>query len=282
MEKFLVSIIIPTISARKKQLNNLIASINKSSYQNIEKIIIADKGKGLACNRNLGAQKAHGKYLLFIDDDNIIHPLMIERLTSEMEDNSQLAGIGPITYYKDYPNKIWFLSVRYNFTTSIPRFDKKIENKKITKNLYPTQNLHNCFMVKKSLGDKIGWFDKRMYIFGVELDFFTRINRKYADLQLATHLKAWCYHQIPVFSYNNLRSMGLYHKKGVYYLQKNRAVLIKRYAKSYQIILFSIFFYPLLTILYFFFYLIKKRVNYLSPLLKGTIAGYQKLKSWEK
>ena len=67
----LVSIIIPTVPSRKKELERAVASIWKQTYKNIELIVICDDTitSPAACNQ--GLDQAIGKYIAFLGDDDI-------------------------------------------------------------------------------------------------------------------------------------------------------------------------------------------------------------------
>jgi len=95
--KPLVSIIIPTKNS-KKYLNECLNSCRKQTYKNIEIIVVDNnsndgtkkiarkytssvfnKGPERSAQKNFGAQKAHGKYLLFIDSDMTLSSSLIEK-----------------------------------------------------------------------------------------------------------------------------------------------------------------------------------------------------------
>ena len=114
MNKPLVSIIIPSYNS-KKFIAYTIESVLNQSYSNFELIIVDDcstdgslefienylkdsrisiykteKNSGAALARNRGIQKAKGKYLAFLDSDDIWHPLKLEKQIDFMEKNNYL------------------------------------------------------------------------------------------------------------------------------------------------------------------------------------------------
>ena len=112
----LVSIIVPVYNS-EKYLDDCIKSIIEQTYRNIEIILVndgskdnslakcielanndtrievIDKGNGGAGSaRNRGLETARGKYVVFIDSDDIISPKMIETLYSLiLEHNAEIA-----------------------------------------------------------------------------------------------------------------------------------------------------------------------------------------------
>jgi len=104
----MVSIIIPTLNGGK-MLKNCLESIAKQTYKNIELIGVDAKSKddtaevlgkyghvysfqiqpnmawGTPYQQNLGAEKAKGKYLYFVDADMVLPPEVINAYIQQME-----------------------------------------------------------------------------------------------------------------------------------------------------------------------------------------------------
>jgi glycosyltransferase involved in cell wall biosynthesis len=75
----LVSVIIPTCN-RLKFTQEAIASVKAQTYRDHEIIVIEDtKGRGPAWARNQGATKAKGKYIAFLDSDDIWEKRKLEK-----------------------------------------------------------------------------------------------------------------------------------------------------------------------------------------------------------
>ncbi len=105
----LVSVIVPTYN-RPIQLKETLLSVIAQSYKNLEIIVVNDAGediskiikslndnrikyivheknKGLAGARNTGMKNANGKYISFLDDDDIFYPNHIEVLLAAIKNN---------------------------------------------------------------------------------------------------------------------------------------------------------------------------------------------------
>lgn len=117
----LVSVIIPTFK-RSGLLDRAIQSVLKQTYPRIELIVVDDNGpnedrdhtvsllenykdlntsivlqlnpvnKGGSESRNIGAKKATGEYLSFLDDDDFFHPDKIEKQYLLLAVNPEYAG----------------------------------------------------------------------------------------------------------------------------------------------------------------------------------------------
>lgn len=118
----LVSIIIPAYQ-EEKRIGRCLKSILASSYKNLELIVVNDgstdrteeivrqfmertKEKkavvrlvnipngGIAHARNVGLRNSKGKFIGFVDADDMIHPQMIERLVGGLRRGNDLAACG--------------------------------------------------------------------------------------------------------------------------------------------------------------------------------------------
>lgn len=131
MSKPLVSVIIPTFN-RENDLVRLLQSIRKSSIdkEGLELIVVdnarsktlqkkiektypgarlVQSENNLYCSggRKLGADVASGKYLFFIDDDNILPENCIRALVAAMEQDKKIGVAAPIMAYWSKKNTVW-------------------------------------------------------------------------------------------------------------------------------------------------------------------------------
>lgn len=287
----LVSIVIPTRN-RSRQLSTLIKSLLNSSYKNKEIIIINNgdplstfiiKGLkiiqnksnvGLALARNQGAEIARGEYVLFIDDDNVVTKDMLEVLVHVLKSSKNIVGVGPVTYYKSSKNKLWFVGSSYSLTTSKPIFFTGKEVNRLKDRLFLTDILHNCFMIRRSVGEKVKWFDAKIFMSGTEFDMLQRITKISPNAMFVTALDAKDYHDVPPFSFSSLRSLGFENRRRAFYFQRNRGVFVKRYGNIIQQILMFFIFYPLSFLFYLTLFATHKRIDLIIEHIKGTLAGY--------
>ena len=119
----LVSIIITTRNEEKNILNCL-ESVNNQTYKKIEILVVdnfsidntkktsldffkkkgiknfkfCDFGNERSSQRNFGAQKANGKYYLYLDADMILFSDYVEKLTKPIIENKALGTIESIQY----------------------------------------------------------------------------------------------------------------------------------------------------------------------------------------
>ncbi|WP_419885074.1 glycosyltransferase [Paenibacillus sp. B-A-8] len=128
----LVSVIIPCYNSNKNLLNT-INSIKTQEYKNIEIIIVNDgsnnletintinnlkidrlqlyniNNHGVSYARNFGAQMATGKYLFFIDDDDLIDTCYINKAVEILEKYEQVALVYCFARRFGKDQKIWWI-----------------------------------------------------------------------------------------------------------------------------------------------------------------------------
>jgi len=291
----LVSVIIPTLD-RKKQLLNCVNSIIASNFKDYEIIIIDNgskssiseivntnpeiirvitntKNKGLACARNQGILASNGEYLLFVDDDNILENNMIRMMVDTLHDRNDVGIVAPKTFYKDDPYRIWFYGAGLNRMTSraeFPYFDV-VDKKNVINSNMKVSSVHNCFMIRKDVFEKVGMFDEKMFVTHTEFDLCMKAEPHYSILLVG---KAICYHDKPrEVKKKTIRRYGFTNEYRVYYLARNRAVIIKRYSNLIHKFMFIVIFYPLFTIYYSILLISFRKMNYLKFHIRGTIAG---------
>lgn len=110
-EKGLVSVIIPTTSKELKMAEECALSIRKSTYKMVE-IIIVNENKERSEQRNIGIDRSHGEYLMYLDSDQSVSEELIEECVSLME-----CGYSAIYIPEIITTKGWFGRLR-NFERS--------------------------------------------------------------------------------------------------------------------------------------------------------------------
>ena len=186
-----VSVIIPTYD-RTDYISDAVASVTKQTYL-VSEIIIVDDGsstkfrrklqdipikhscvklhhlpdhRGVSYARNFGLSVALGDYVLFLDDDDTLHPLMIETALEILENNPTVAGV--FCQYKFRYNiaisqKALSLTLLFNYhqlkCVSFPfkPIDKFTEKQLASEPIYTLLKsyiaIHSCLLRKAAIGD---------------------------------------------------------------------------------------------------------------------------------
>jgi glycosyltransferase involved in cell wall biosynthesis len=125
MNEDLVSVIIPVYNV-EKYIKRCILSVLDQTYKNLEIIIIDDgskdnslsiardtsktdnrvtiihkKNEGISSTRNLGIDKATGKYIVFVDSDDYLDPNYVERFHKVISDNNADIAVNYSYYIND-------------------------------------------------------------------------------------------------------------------------------------------------------------------------------------
>ncbi len=84
----LVSIVIPIVP-KDIHIQECVDHIKRSTYQNYE-ILIINESKERSYQRNVGIKNAKGKYLIWLDSDMMISPMLLENCVDKMESDEEV------------------------------------------------------------------------------------------------------------------------------------------------------------------------------------------------
>ncbi len=188
-----VSVIVPTYN-RPDFLTKALESIAAQTYKNCEIIVVNDAGrdvsavvnsfqgrlaiiylvhtenKGLAASRNTGISAATGKYIAYLDDDDVYYPDHIETLVGFLENNDyKVAYTDAYRAYQEKENEEYVtkkreVSYSYDF-----EYDYILVN-----NFVPVL----CIMHGKECLYETGLFDESLMSLE-DMDCWIRMSRKY-------------------------------------------------------------------------------------------------------
>ncbi len=203
----LVSVIVPTYN-RPDTLKTTLDSIAFQTYKNVEVILVNDAGedvsdivksyhdrisvnyilhsrnKGLAASRNAGISAAKGKYIAYLDDDDIFYEDHVETLVNLLETSDyKIAYTDAYRAYQEKENGR-YVSKRKDIPYSFD-FDPDLI---LAQNIFPVL----CIMHEKSCLDEVGVFDESLTTHE-DWDLWIRMSRKYnfAHIEKITCEFAW-------------------------------------------------------------------------------------------
>lgn len=193
----LVSVIVRTCN-RPEALRECLISLRKQSYKNIEIVVVEDgkpeaekmikdefndlnivyealgKNYGRSHSANVGMAKAKGKYLNFLDDDDLFFPEHVETLVKELEINQW-----DIVYDGCFETKVEILSkkpYKYKIIEKGLWGSRRFSKKQLYRfNLFPIQTV----MFKKELFYECGGIDEKIDALE-DWDFWVRLSLKHA------------------------------------------------------------------------------------------------------
>jgi GT2 family glycosyltransferase len=163
MKEVKVSIIIIHYKS-KKYLSSLLDSIKQSSYKNYELIFVDNNydNRGFGFANNIGADKATGEYLFFLNNDTKLHPEAITELVKAMETNPFLGICGCKMMSYDG-------AVHLHTGISADIFGYPAGG---DKTFYVEGS---ALMIRKKLFQEIGGFDYKYFLFHEDVDLSWRV-----------------------------------------------------------------------------------------------------------
>ena len=227
-----VSIIVPTYN-RPDMLKKTLESIVNQTYKQTEIIVVNDAGEdvsaiidtlrdrlpikylvhtenqGLAGARNTGIKNASGKYIVYLDDDDVFYPDHIETLVKFLETNDyRVAYTDAYRACQEKKNGKYVVNrkdIPYSFD-----FDPDLI---LAQNLFPVLSI----MHEKSCTDEVGLFDESLTTHE-DWDLWIRMSRKYnfAHIRMLTCEFTWRTDSTTMSSENRsdfLRTMGIIYER---------------------------------------------------------------------
>ena len=190
MENPLVSIIIPTYN-RANFLRLTLESIANQTYQNVEVCVVDDgtpsQENRLLCEqyekvqyikientggpakpRNEGIKLAKGKYLAFVDDDDIWLPTKLEVQVAILEQNLDFGLVHGCCEIIDGKGILQNRIIGRPGTPDVKHGDVKMRMMGNWTVMMPTS------FVRKVIVDRIGYFNEEMPAAGEDVEFWTR------------------------------------------------------------------------------------------------------------
>jgi len=260
-KKPLVSIVIPTYN-RREVLLRLLKSLLISTYKNIEIIVVDDasndgtfealqtKFKGnkiiklirnkrnlfAAGSRNEGIKYTKGKYIFFIDDDNVVDRNTISELIKVFQEDSLIGEAGPVNYSYLHKKKIVWAKTRRNMFTSKTNQSR---NLKQFGNLpyWDSDDIPNAYMVRSDIikNDKI-YFKNHYGIMYEESDLAYRIKELGYSIKVVR--KAKIYHDIEQKTDDGKTKDYMFHfmndRRRLYIFARNRILFHKLFSTHLQ------------------------------------------------
>ncbi|HPA16998.1 MAG TPA: glycosyltransferase family 2 protein [Verrucomicrobiae bacterium] len=252
--------VVITTRDRKDRLMRCIESVKASDFSDWELIVVDDastdatrsleaKDLGVAVGevihlvesvmmvraRNVGARRARGELVLFIDDDNVIHPAMIRILVEAANAHPAYGIFGPAmlelktgeTYLDHQTMNLWTGRTRGHIDTQ-------------GRAICDTEGVPNVFMVRRRVFEECGYFDESLLQTYTEPDFSFAARAK--GFRSGIVKAAVTLHDVLRVSNLTPRALGGEFRQKAYCLMRNRTVLVRRYGRWYQRVFYTLFF----------------------------------------
>jgi len=190
----LVSVIVPTCN-RPDMLRECLQSIAQQTYGNIEIVVVNDGGesvremvsslelgrklkfidhegrKGPAVARNSGIKAAKGKYIAYLDDDDVYYRDHISELINFLEDHRSFVAYSDAVKVLQYKSDGEYLTKESKHIHSIDFNAEKL----LVSNYIPVI----CVSHRKDCVEKVGYFDDNLFTHE-DWDFFIKLSSLYS------------------------------------------------------------------------------------------------------
>lgn len=301
----LISVVIPTYN-RAKMVCDCVASVLATQYPALEVIVVDDcspddtkgeverrfgtdarvkyqrngKNSFQAVSRNRGAAAAKGEYLLFLDDDNLVHRDVLVELIKVFSEHPKAGLVAPMAIHqrKGQENVIWSLGSSFSRWTSQPKdhlpncpladFDETKQDVALPTTYYP-----NGFMVTRKAFDAVGGFDERYVVTFEESDFGWMICEAGFAAYVATRARTDHYGFLEPGCMPALRQLGIEKPYRTYCFARNRMRFARKHFNFLQQLSVALVFAPLSAAYYCPIALRNRRPDIAWSYFKGTLAG---------
>lgn len=199
-------------------------------------LIKNNKNEGFAEGNNIGIRYAlknlDPDYILLLNNDTVVDRKFLVEMLKVSESNDKIGIVGPKIYYYNEPDRIWFArgKISWKFCRGLNIGYNEIEegqHNQITGMEYAS----GCtFLIKREVIEKIGLIDKRFFLYFEEIDWTLRATKCGYKSVFAPKAKVW--HKI------SKSGGGIKGPIGLYYITRNRWLLMKRWAKKTDFLFF--------------------------------------------
>ncbi|NII23647.1 glycosyltransferase family 2 protein [Pseudoflavitalea sp. X16] len=237
--------------------------IETGNYPNT-RLLLSKENLGFAGGNNWGMRQAKGDFMFIVNNDTVVTDNLLDELLKPFYEDDSIGVTCPKIKYFDQPNVIQYAGFNpmNNFTGRTTSIGTHEEDKGQYDTSGITYGAHGCAMlVKKEVIEQVGMFPEKFFLYYEEWDWSARI--------LKAGFKIW-YTAPAVIYHKESLSVGKANPMKVYYHTRNRILYMRRNARFFPLLVFTIYFglfaVPKNTISY----LLKKQFTHLKFFLKGA------------
>jgi GT2 family glycosyltransferase len=186
------------------------------------KLLRSEMNLGFAEGNNLGLRYAleqSADYVLVINNDTVVAPDMVRRLVAVAEAQPDAGLLGPVIYYLQAPEQVWFAGYRFSHGIYILR-----RGLHLTSPIQPTQDVDfvsGCGMlIRRSVLEQVGMFSNEYFMYYEDVDLCFRV--KAAGMRIVCVTDAHMWHAVstssggpdsPIKQYYQVKSSLIFYRK---------------------------------------------------------------------
>jgi GT2 family glycosyltransferase len=183
---------------------------------------------GFGAGNNTGARYALERgadYVLLINNDTTVHPRMIGMLIEVMESDPMVGVAGPIIYYMDQPDTVWFAG--YRITGKLYVLRRGLRLKLPLKPVEEVDFVSGCGMLlRRETVEQVGMFSPEYFMYYEDLDLCLRVKQAGWKIACVTGARMW--HKVSASSGGSFSPMKQYHQVRsslIFYRRYTRGVM---------------------------------------------------------
>jgi GT2 family glycosyltransferase len=181
-------------------------------------------GFAAACNRGIdrALEDRSCEFVFILNNDAVVHPQALNELTRAALKHTEAGILGPKTYFRDEPNRIWHAGARRRWgvlaaaDTGCGQVDRgQFDMLREVDYVFGT-----AMLIRRSVFERVGLFDERFFLYLEDLDLCLRAQA--GGFSLVFVPKAHVWHEGSASTAHN-RGMRKYHlvRSSVFFLRKH-------------------------------------------------------------
>ena len=219
--------------------------------------------EGFAGGNNRGIEKAKGDIIMLLNNDTEVEPSFLEPIVELFQSNDTIGIVSPKIHYYHSKSIIQYAGgTAINPFTARGKFIGTGEHDEGQYNIaHQTSLAHGAAMaIHRKVFDKIGLLPEMYFLYYEELDF--------CEHALRAGFKIW-YQPRSLVLHKESMSVGKASTIKVYYQNRNRLIFIRRNIFGISGLISQLFFVLIATPVTVVKYLIKKKPDFASQVLKA-------------
>lgn len=219
--------------------------------------------------RNLGARAARGDLILFVDDDNVLDDHMIECLVRAAGKYPRVGMFGPVMYTAS-TRQVQTAFQRINLLTGYTWGPQAVP----AEELVASDGIPNVFMVRRAVFEHCGYFDASLMATYSEPDLAWRAARAGWQCRVVTAAKTF-HDNLPAGTLIPRTMGGGTFPQKSYCMIRNRMVMVRRYGRWWERVVFLLVFHWLWPTIYSLVMLRHGRFDLIAWYWRGWRDGWR-------
>ena len=156
-------------------------------------LVVNEQNLGFAAGNNRGIQHALDQgadYVLLLNNDTTVSPPLLTRMLEAAHTDPRIGIVGPMIYYSDRPEQVWFAGMRFRHGLYVVRRGLHLDPPHDP--VEEVDFVSGCGMlVPRQTWERVGLFDPRFFMYYEDLDLCIRAKEAGYRIVCATQAHMW-------------------------------------------------------------------------------------------